>query len=169
MTNEVAMDNQAIIEVRDVYKHFKTPRGTLTALRDVSLDVQMGEVIVVIGPSGGGKSTLLRCLNRLESFDKGSIVVDGIPLDTAVNINRVRAEIGMVFQSFNLFPDRTALDDICLAQRVVRKRSRKGAEQVARALLIKVGIAEKADAYQGQLCGGQLQLVAIARSLALNP
>ncbi len=163
------MDNQPIIEVRDIYKHFKTPRGTLTALRDVSLDVDKGEVIVVIGPSGGGKSTLLRCLNRLESFDSGSIVVDGIPLDTAMNINRVRAEIGMVFQSFNLFPDRTALENICLAQRVVRKRSRKEAEQVARALLKKVGIPEKADAYPGQLSGGQQQRVAIARALAMNP
>ena len=163
------MDNQPIIEVRDIYKHFKTPRGTLTALRDVSLDVDKWEVIVVIGPSGGGKSTLLRCLNRLESFDSGSIVVDGIPLDTAMNINRVRAEIGMVFQSFNLFPDRTALENICLAQRVVRKRSRKEAEQVARALLKKVGIPEKADAYPGQLSGGQQQRVAIARALAMNP
>src|SRR5260221_1057300 len=110
MTNEGAMDNQAIIEVRDVYKHFKTPRGTLTALRDVNLDVNKGEVIVVIGPSGGGKSTLLRCLNRLESFASGSIVVDGIPLDTAMNINRCRADIRLGFQSFKLFPDRTALE-----------------------------------------------------------
>jgi polar amino acid transport system ATP-binding protein len=163
------MNNQSIIEVRNVYKYFKSVRGTLEALRGINLDVQMGEVIVVIGPSGGGKSTLLRCLNRLESFDGGSIVVDGIPLDTAVNINRVRAEIGMVFQSFNLFPDRTALDNICLAQRVVRKRNRKEAEQVARALLEKVGIPEKADVYPGQLSGGQQQRVAIARALAMNP
>src|SRR5260221_11217303 len=105
MTNEVAMDNQAIIEVRDVYKHFKTPRGTLTAVREVNLDVNKGEVIVVIGPSGGGKSTLRRCLNRLESVDSGSIVVDGIPLDTAMNINRVRGEIGIAFQSLKLLPD----------------------------------------------------------------
>src|SRR5260221_10018722 len=138
MTNEGPMDNQPIIEVRDIYKHFKTPRGTLTALRDVSLDVDKGEVIVVIGPSGGGKSTLLRCLNRLEAFDTGSIVVDGIPLDSAQNINRVRTEIGMVFQSFNLFPDRTALDNICLAQQIVRKRNRREAVNTAQGLLQKV-------------------------------
>src|SRR5215475_11907944 len=135
------MENgQSIIQVQDVHKYFKTPRGTVHALKGVSLDVKPREVIVIIGPSGSGKSTLLRCLNRLESFDVGSIVVDGIPLDTALNINRVRAEVGMVFQSFNLFPDRTALENINLAQRIVRKRRPKDAEKISRELLEKVGI-----------------------------
>src|SRR5258708_20490526 len=118
-------NGKAIIHVENVHKRFKTPQGIVHALRGVSLDVYPGEVVTVIGPSGSGKSTLLRCLNRLEAFDSGSIVVDDIPLDSAQNINKVRAEIGMVFQSFNLFPDRTALDNICLAQRVVPRRDRK--------------------------------------------
>src|SRR5690349_19673869 len=141
------MEKQPIITVRNIHKYFKSPRGTVHALDNVSLDVYPGEVITVIGPSGSGKSTLLRCLNRLESFDAGSIIVDGIPLDTALNINRVRAEVGMVFQSFNLFPDRTALENINLAQRVVRKRRPKDAEKVSRELLEKVGIPDKADVY----------------------
>jgi len=160
---------EPIIQARNVHKYFKTPRGIIHALHGVSLDVQVREVIVVIGPSGSGKSTLLRCLNRLESFDSGSIVVDGIPLDTALNINRVRAEVGMVFQSFNLFPDRTALENINLAQRIVRKRRARDAEKISRELLKKVGIPEKADVYPGQLSGGQQQRVAIARALAMNP
>jgi polar amino acid transport system ATP-binding protein len=163
------MEVQPIIQVRNVHKYFKTPRGIVHALDNVSLDVHKGEVVTVIGPSGSGKSTLLRCLNRLESFDAGSIVVDDIPLDSAQNINKVRAEIGMVFQSFNLFPDRTALDNICLAQRVVRKRSRKEAVEIGRELLEKVGIPEKADSYPSQLSGGQQQRVAIARALAMKP
>jgi polar amino acid transport system ATP-binding protein len=162
-------NDQPIIQARNVHKYFKTPRGIVHALHGVSLDVEAGEVIVVIGPSGSGKSTLLRCLNRLESFDAGSIVVDGIPLDTALNINRVRAEVGMVFQSFNLFPDRTALENINLAQRIVRKRRPKEAEKISRELLEKVGIPDKADSYPGQLSGGQQQRVAIARALAMNP
>ncbi|MCC7207280.1 MAG: amino acid ABC transporter ATP-binding protein [Anaerolineae bacterium] len=162
-------ERKPIITVRDVHKYFKTPRGTVHALRGVSMEVKPGEVVTVIGPSGSGKSTLLRCLNRLEAFDAGSIVVDGIPLDTAVNINKVRAEVGMVFQSFNLFPHLTALENIAMAQKVVRKRSRKDAEMVAHELLVKVGIPEKADTYPGQLSGGQQQRVAIARALAMNP
>ncbi|HLY27815.1 MAG TPA: amino acid ABC transporter ATP-binding protein [Aggregatilineales bacterium] len=163
------MSSQPIIEAQGVHKYFKTPRGIVHALNDVSLNVMAGEVIVIIGPSGSGKSTLLRCLNRLEAFDEGAISVDGIPLDTVLNINRVRAEVGMVFQSFNLFPDRTALENICLAQRIVRKRKGKEAEQKARMLLEKVGIPEKADTYPGQLSGGQQQRVAIARALAMDP
>src|SRR5262245_8212920 len=163
------MEAEPIIQVRNSHKYFKTPRGTVHALKDVSLDVQRGEVVTVIGPSGSGKSTLLRCLNRLESFDAGSIVVDNIPLDSAQNINKVRAEMGMVFQSFNLFPDRTALDNICLAQRVVRRRGRKESVKIARDLLAKVGIPDKADVYPAQLSGGQQQRVAIARALAMNP
>lgn len=163
------MESKPIIDVEHIDKYFKTPRGTVHALKDVCLNVHHAEVVTVIGPSGSGKSTLLRCLNRLETFDSGSIVVDGTPLDSAQNINRVRAEIGMVFQSFNLFPDRTALDNICLAQRVVRRRSRKEAEEIAHNLLKKVGIPDKADTYPAQLSGGQQQRVAIARALAMNP
>lgn len=160
---------EPIIQVHDVHKYFRTAQGTVHALKGVDLSVKKGEVVVIIGPSGSGKSTLLRCINRLEAFDSGDIVVDGTPLDNARNINKVRAEVGMVFQSFNLFPDRTALDNIMLAQRVVRKRARKECEQVARDLLDKVGIPDKAASYPGQLSGGQQQRVAIARALAMNP
>ncbi len=154
-----------IIHIENVHKYF----GQVQALKGVSLDVNKGEVVVIIGPSGSGKSTLLRCINRLEEFDKGKIVVDGIPLDTAKNINAVRTEVGMVFQQFNLFPHLSVLENIALSQRIIRKRDRKEAEEIARALLLKVGIPEKADAYPGQLSGGQQQRVAIARALAMNP
>jgi len=139
------------------------------ALRGVNLDVQLGEVVVILGPSGSGKSTLLRCINRLEEFDQGQIIVDGIPLDTTENINAVRAEVGIVFQQFNLFPHLTAMENITLAQKVVRKRDIKDARGVALDLLEKVGIPEKADNYPLQLSGGQQQRVAIARALAMNP
>ena len=156
---------EPIIHIEDVHKHF----GKIDALCGVSLDVQKGEVVVIIGPSGSGKSTLLRCINRLEEYDSGRIVVDGIPLDTAENINTVRREVGMVFQSFNLFAHLTVLDNLVLAQRVVRKRPRDESEKVARELLEKVGIPDKALAYPIQLSGGQQQRVAIARALAMNP
>ncbi len=154
-----------IIEIEHVSKRF----GRVVALDDVSLTVKRGEVVVIIGPSGSGKSTLLRCINHLEVVDSGRIVVDGIPLTEAKNIDKVRAEVGMVFQLFNLFPHLTALENIVLAQRVVRKRSQKEAEEIARQLLAKVGIPEKANAYPGQLSGGQQQRVAIARALAMQP
>lgn len=154
-----------IIEIEHVSKRF----GRVVALNDVSLTVKRGEVVVIIGPSGSGKSTLLRCINHLESADSGRIVVDGIPLTEAKNIDKVRAEVGMVFQLFNLFPHLTALENITLAQRVVRKRSQKEAEEIAYQLLAKVGIPEKANAYPGQLSGGQQQRVAIARALAMQP
>ncbi len=160
---------EPIIQIRNVHKRFHTLRGTVHALNGVSLDVSPGEVVVVVGPSGSGKSTLLRCINRLESIDTGSIIVDGIPMKGARNINKVRAEVGMVFQSFNLFPDRSALGNIVLAQRVVRKRTRSEAVKRAHDLLEKVGIPDKADAYPGQLSGGQQQRVAIARALAMDP
>jgi polar amino acid transport system ATP-binding protein len=131
--------------------------------------VHKGEVIVIIGPSGSGKSTLLRCINRLEEYDEGKIVVDGITLDDATNINAVRQEIGMVFQSFNLFSHLKVIDNLMLAQRIVRKRSRDEAEKIATDLLTKVGIPDKAQAYPIQLSGGQQQRVAIARALAMNP
>jgi len=162
-------NSQPIIQMRNIHKRFHTLRGTVHALNNVTLDVMPGEVVVVVGPSGSGKSTMLRCINRLEAVDGGSIVVDGIPLTGGRNINKVRAEVGMVFQSFNLFPDRTALGNIVLAQRVVRKRRRAEAEAKAHDLLVKVGIPEKADAYPGQLSGGQQQRVAIARALAMDP
>lgn len=155
-----------IIHIEGIHKHFP---GGIHALRGVDLDIERGEVVVIIGPSGSGKSTLLRCINRLEEFDKGSIIVDGIPLISAENINAVRTEVGMVFQQFNLFPHLTALDNIMLAQKVVRKRKPKEAEEISRDLLKKVGIPDKANAYPGQLSGGQQQRVAIARALAMNP
>jgi len=159
------MDGTPIIHIENVHKWF----GNVHALRGVNLDVYKGEVVVIIGPSGSGKSTLLRCINRLEEFDEGKIIVDGIPLDSAENINAVRTEVGMVFQQFNLFPHLTVLENICLAQRIVRKRSKEEAEAIAMALLQKVGIPEKAHNYPGQLSGGQQQRVAIARALAMNP
>ncbi len=156
---------EPIIHIEEVHKHF----GAVHALRGVSLDVEKGEVILIIGPSGSGKSTLLRCINRLEEFDAGRIVVDGIPLDTAENINAVRTEVGMVFQQFNLFPHLTVLDNITLAQKLIRKRSKAESERIARQLLEKVGIPEKESYFPGQLSGGQQQRVAIARALAMNP
>jgi polar amino acid transport system ATP-binding protein len=156
-----------IIQVEGLCKTFD--HGRVEALDCVSLHVHRKEVVVIIGPSGSGKSTLLRCINRLEVPDSGSITVDGVPLTAAENINKVRMEVGMVFQQFNLFPQLTALGNIMLAQRVVRKRSRSEAEKVALDLLNKVGIPEKADMYPGQLSGGQQQRVAIARALAMQP
>ena len=160
---------EPIIQIQNVHKRFHTLRGTVHALRGVSLDIMPGEVVVVVGPSGSGKSTLLRSINRLEAIDGGSITVDGIPLKGARNINKIRAEVGMVFQQFNLFPDRSALGNIMLAQRVVRRRRKGAAEARAQELLLKVGIPEKADIYPGQLSGGQQQRVAIARALAMDP
>jgi polar amino acid transport system ATP-binding protein len=156
---------EPIIRIENVHKYF----GEVHALRGVSLDVQPGEVVVVIGPSGSGKSTLLRCINRLEEYDEGEITVDGIPLDTAANINAVRTEVGMVFQQFNLFSHMTVLDNINLAQRLIRKRPREECTKVSMALLERVGIPEKAQSYPIQLSGGQQQRVAIARALAMNP
>ena len=156
---------EPIIQVKDVRKRF----GRVEALRGVSLHVLEGEVVVIVGPSGSGKSTLLRCLNRLEEYEEGSIIVDGMTLDKADNINAIRREVGMVFQSFNLFAHLTAVQNLVLAQRIVRKRSREEAEQIALTLLAKVGIPEKAKAYPAQLSGGQQQRVAIARALAMNP
>nr|HID12345.1 amino acid ABC transporter ATP-binding protein [Anaerolineae bacterium] len=157
-----------MIEIEHVYKNF----GRVQALIDVSLTVHRGEVLFVFGPSGGGKSTLLRCINRLEKVDRGRIVVDGICITEhpkRVDIDKVRAEVGMVFQLFNLFPHLTALQNITLAQEKVRKRSKEEAAEIAYRLLERVGLPEKADAYPDQLSGGQKQRVAIARALAMNP
>jgi len=154
-----------IIQIEHVSKSF----GHVRAVVDISLTVRRGEVVVVIGPSGSGKSTLLRCINHLESVNSGRIVVDGIPLTDAENINRVRAEVGIVFQQFNLFPHLTALGNITLAQLIVRKRTREEAERKAHELLERVGMPEKADVYPAQLSGGQQQRVAIARAMAMDP
>ncbi len=155
-----------IIHVKDLHKYF----GAVEAVRGVSLDVAKGEVVVIIGPSGSGKSTLLRCVNHLETPSSGEVWIDGQQLThKGTNINAVRAEVGMVFQLFNLFPHLTALDNITLAQRVVRKRSREEATAVGMEQLKRVGIPEKADCYPGQLSGGQQQRVAIARALAMQP
>jgi len=158
-----------VIDVTGIYKTFYTTHK-VEALVDVSMHVDRGEVVVIIGPSGSGKSTLLRCLNHLETAEKGQIVIDGIELtDYRTNINKVRAEIGMVFQSFNLFPHMTVLANVTIAQTKVRRRSGSEAEKIAMELLEKVGIPEKAGVYPSQLSGGQQQRVAIARALAMQP
>jgi polar amino acid transport system ATP-binding protein len=155
-----------MVEVKTVSKHF----GALKALDRVTLDVYDGEKVVIIGPSGSGKSTLLRSINQLEMIDSGKIIVDGVDLQArTTNINKVREEVGMVFQAFNIFPHKTVLENVTLAQVVVRKRSKAEAAEKAMSLLRKVGIAEKATNYPGQLSGGQQQRVAIARSLAMDP
>ena len=154
-----------IITMTGITKRF----GALLALDDVSLEVRRGEVLMIVGPSGSGKSTLLRCINHLEQPEQGRIVIDGIELNGRANINRVREEVGMVFQRFELFPHLTVLDNIMLAQRVVRRRDRAEAERIARGLLDKVGIPQKAESYPAQLSGGQQQRVAIARALAMQP
>ena len=159
------MSSEPIIHIENLHKHF----GETAALNGVNIDVKPGEVVVIIGPSGSGKSTLLRCINRLEKFEYGTVVVDQIPLTTAENINAIRTEVGMVFQSFNLFPHLTVLENVTIAQKVVRKRTKQEANQIALALLDKVGIPEKVNEYPGQLSGGQQQRVAIARALAMNP
>ena len=152
--------------MRNVYKYF----GELKALDNVSLDIYEGEKLVIIGPSGSGKSTLIRSINQLEKIDGGRVVVDGYDInDTRTDINKVREEVGMVFQSFNVFPHKTVLDNINLAQTVVRKRSKTEATDISRQLLQKVGILEKADQYPHKLSGGQQQRVAIARALAMRP
>jgi polar amino acid transport system ATP-binding protein len=159
-------DDKPIIDIRNASKSF----GRVHALNNVSLQVFSGEVVVIFGPSGSGKSTLLRCINRLETIDEGEIWVDGIQVNhKATNINRVREEVGMVFQQFNLFPNLTVLGNVMLAQQIVRKRDKAEAEQNAYRLLEKVGIPEKAGVYPSKLSGGQQQRVAIARALAMNP
>ena len=156
----------AAIEVRDLHKYF----GDNEVLKGIDFTVEDGQVVCVIGPSGSGKSTLLRCVNRLEEPTSGTILVEGEDItDPEVDLNAVRSRIGMVFQSFNLFPHMTVLDNLTIAQRRVKKRSRAEAEKVARANLEKVGLSEKADAYPAHLSGGQQQRVAIARALSMDP
>jgi ABC-type polar amino acid transport system ATPase subunit len=155
-----------VVKVKDAHKHF----GHLHVLKGVNLEVARGEVVVIIGPSGSGKSTLLRCLNYLEPVQSGEVWVDGIRLDHhKTNIRQVRAEVGMVFQSFNLFPHLTVLRNVMLAPVIVRKRPEAEVREAALALLAKVGLQDKTDAYPSQLSGGQQQRVAIARALCMQP
>ncbi|MCP5159149.1 MAG: amino acid ABC transporter ATP-binding protein [Gammaproteobacteria bacterium] len=159
-----------MIEVKHLIKVFEGRGQVVRAVDDVSTQIAKGEVVVVIGPSGSGKSTFLRCLNGLEEFDDGQVVIDGIDIaGSATNLNAVRREVGMVFQHFNLFPHKTVLENVTLAQRVVRKREAVEATDKAMALLTKVGIAEKTNEYPSRLSGGQQQRVAIARALAMDP
>jgi len=156
-----------IIAIDSVSKTFV---GGVQAVKDFSAKIRRREVVVIMGPSGSGKSTLLRCLNGLEEADSGTIVVDNIPLDdNRIHRLEIRKEVGMVFQSFNLFPHLTALENVNLAQIRVRKKSRKEATRLSMELLNKVGISEKAGNYPAQLSGGQQQRVAIARALAMMP
>ena len=155
-----------IITCQNVNKWF----GDFHVLKDINMQVGEREVLVIIGPSGSGKSTLIRCLNRLEEHQEGDIIIDGIRMSNDLrNISAIRREIGMVFQQFNLFPHLTVLQNVTLAQRYVRRRPKKEADEVALRLLERVGIVEQANKYPGQLSGGQQQRVAIARALAMQP
>ena len=154
-----------MIKLIDVHKYF----GELHVLKGVNTEIDKGEVVVIIGPSGSGKSTVLRCMNYLEEPTSGDVIVDGMNLNVKENINNVRAEVGMVFQRFNLFPHMTVLDNITLAPQKIRGLSKADAEAIAHDLLGKVGLSDKAEAYPEQLSGGQQQRVAIARALAMKP
>ena len=163
---QFAGTGEVMIEITGMDKYY----GEFHALKNIDMKVGRREVVVVIGPSGSGKSTLIRCINRLEEHQVGSVVVDGVELtDDLRNIQEVRRETGMVFQSFNLFPHLTVLDNITLAPRQVRKRGKAEAEATAMGLLERVKIPEQARKFPGQLSGGQQQRVAIARALAMNP
>ncbi|MEU3400398.1 amino acid ABC transporter ATP-binding protein [Streptomyces filamentosus] len=160
------MTGDPLIELRDVNKHY----GTLHVLQGIDLTVGRGEVVVVIGPSGSGKSTLCRAINRLETIESGEIRIDGRPLpEEGRELARLRADVGMVFQSFNLFAHKTVLANVSLAQTKVRGRKRDEADRRSRELLDRVGLAAHADKYPAQLSGGQQQRVAIARALAMDP
>ena len=159
-----------MIEVRELVKIYDTRGQIVRAVDNVTTSVAKGEVLVVIGPSGSGKSTFLRCLNGLEEFDSGSVSIDGLDLaNPKTDVNAYRREVGMVFQHFNLFPHMTVLENLCLAQKVVRKRGKAEREAKARELLEKVGIGQKANEFPSRLSGGQQQRVAIARALAMDP
>ena len=156
----------SIIQAKEVKKWF----GDFQALKGISMEVSEGEVLVICGPSGSGKSTFIRCINRLEQHQEGEIIVDGIELTNDLkNIEAIRSEVGMVFQSFNLFPHITVMQNITLAPIWVRKKSRSESEEKAMELLERMGIPEQANKYPGQLSGGQQQRVAIARALAMEP
>jgi glutamate transport system ATP-binding protein len=166
MTELGTVGSQALVRLDHVDKWF----GQLHVLQDIDLTIGRGEVVVVIGPSGSGKSTLCRTINRLETIDKGSITLDGVPLpEEGKALAQLRAEVGMVFQSFNLFAHKTILENVMLGPVKVRKQPRADAERKARELLERVGVAQQADKYPAQLSGGQQQRVAIARALAMEP
>ncbi|MEL1133612.1 amino acid ABC transporter ATP-binding protein [Desulfitobacterium sp. THU1] len=154
-----------MITVKNLHKHF----GKLEVLRGIDCHIKEKEVVVVIGPSGSGKSTFLRCLNKLEETTQGEITIDGIPLNSEANVNAIRREVGMVFQRFNLFPHKTALENVAMAPEIVRKTNKHQAQEIALELLKKVGLEDKADEYPDRLSGGQQQRVAIARALAMHP
>lgn len=159
-----------MIKAENVVKIFSGRGVTVRAVDGVTEYVDPAEVVVVIGPSGSGKSTFIRCINALEMYDEGHVYIDGVDIkDKKTNINKIRAEVGMVFQQFNLFPHKTVLENLTLAQMRVRKRSKKVAQEKARMLLAKVGIGEKEGEYPSRLSGGQQQRVAIARALAMDP
>lgn len=159
-----------MIKIENISKTFIVGTHIVKAVDHCTTSVGKGEVVVVIGPSGSGKSTLLRCINQLETVDSGHIFIDGVDITSRkININKVRAEVGMVFQSFNLFPHKSVAENINLAQIKVRKRTKAEADQKTDYLLKKVGIDEKAHVYPSQLSGGQQQRVAIARALAMDP
>ena len=160
------MPDQPLVVVAGVNKHF----GDLHVLKDIDLTVDRGEVVVVIGPSGSGKSTLCRCINRLEPIDSGTISIDGVPLpEEGKELARLRADVGMVFQSFNLFAHKTVIDNLTLGPIKVRKKPKAEARTAAMDLLTRVGIAGKANSYPAELSGGQQQRAAIARALAMEP
>ena len=155
-----------IIILDNLHKYF----GDIEAAKDINLRIKRGEVVVIVGPSGSGKSTVLRCINHLEMPTGGSVTIDGVNLeDKKTDLNEVRAEVGMVFQQFNLFGHLSVLENVTMAQKLVRKRSKEEANKIGMEQLTRVGIPEKADSYPRQLSGGQQQRVAIARSLAMDP
>ncbi len=154
-----------MISIKNLHKAF----GKIEVLKGINVEIEEKEVVVIIGPSGSGKSTLLRCINYLEQPTDGEIIVDGIPLSNESNINKVRTEVGMVFQRFNLFGHMTVMENITLAPMKVRMISKEEAKETALCLLRKVGLEDKANAYPSQLSGGQQQRVAIARALAMKP
>ena len=160
------MDESCVLEISHLRKSF----GEVEVLRDISLSMRQGEVVVLIGSSGCGKSTLLRCINGLESYQGGTISLDGVPIgNDPKRLIETRQKVGMVFQSYDLFPHKTALDNVCMAPLVVQKRPKDEVRREALALLERVGLADKADSFPRQLSGGQKQRVAIARSLAMHP
>ncbi|MFJ4849844.1 MULTISPECIES: amino acid ABC transporter ATP-binding protein [unclassified Streptomyces] len=166
VTEDVTATADALVVLEGVNKHF----GALHVLQDINLTIGRGEVVVVIGPSGSGKSTLCRAVNRLETIDTGRITIDGKPLPAeGKELARLRADVGMVFQSFNLFAHKTVLENVTLGQVKVRKADKRSAEERARTLLDRVGVGSQADKYPAQLSGGQQQRVAIARALAMEP
>ncbi|MCN9242541.1 amino acid ABC transporter ATP-binding protein [Streptomyces sp. NPDC052051] len=166
MVKESVSATDELVALKSVNKHF----GALHVLQDIDLTIARGEVVVVIGPSGSGKSTLCRTINRLETIDSGEILIDGKPLpQEGKELARLRADVGMVFQSFNLFAHKTVLENVMLGQIKVRKADKQVAEEKARTLLDRVGVGTQADKYPAQLSGGQQQRVAIARALAMDP